>query len=130
MSVSGKYMTCKIGTTVIFDNYAWTVDENNKELDRTTGAFNGFGAEDLGIQRARIAIKGYMDVSLGQYTVVSTNTIITNLNLYRDENDTTPAYNFPTAKVFKSSQGGEVDGKIEWTSSINSYGDYTINDPT
>jgi len=130
MSVSGKYLTCKINGVVIFDNYGWTVKESAVKLGRTTGRFLGFRATDQGVLGANISIKGYMDVASGQYEPVEAGTIITNLYLYRDQNDTTAAYEFPQANVFDSTQGGEIEGKVEWTSESESYGIYYCNDPT
>ena len=129
MSISGKYLTAKIDGVVIFDNYAWTATESSVKLGRTTGAFNGYRASDQGIQDVQVAIKGYMDVTSGMYAPVEAGIIIEDLYLYRDENDATAAFEIPVAKVFVSTQGGEVEGKIEWTSTIDSYGEYTYNDP-
>ncbi len=128
MSISGKYMTCLIGSTVVADNYAWDVDEDAKELDRTVGADNGYGDLDLGVQRATISIKGYMDVATGQYTKVEAGQIISNVHLYRDSADAIPAYTFPLVAVPKSKQGGEVDGKIEWSATFKNKGGYTCVD--
>lgn len=121
-------MTCTINGIVIADNYAWDVDEEAKELDRTVGANNGFGNLDLGVQRATISIKGYMDVATGQYTKVEAGQIITNLYLYRDSADSYPSYSFPSVAVPKSKQGGEVDGKIEWSATFKNRGSYTSAD--
>ncbi|MBA4191312.1 MAG: hypothetical protein C0467_25295 [Planctomycetaceae bacterium] len=129
MSISGKYLTAKIGTTVITDNYAWDAAEGGQMLGRTTGAFLGKRAEDFGVDELTIIIKGYMDVAAGAYTPVRRGTTITNLRLYRDESDSVPAYDVPVAKVANSRQGAEVEGKVEWQAEIHAYGGWTYNDP-
>ena len=130
MSISGKYLTATIDGTEIFDNYAWDAAESGDELDRTTGAFAGYSATDVGVKSCRVTIKGYMDVTTGQYVAVKVSeTNITNLKLYRSSDDATPAFEFPEATIVKSRQGGEVKGKIEWQAEIVNYGEYTANDP-
>jgi len=130
--ISGKYLEAKIGgmaPVFIAGNYAWTAEEGADELDGTTGEDEGFENPDDGVYSCAINLKGYMDVATGQYAVVRRGTLIENLKLYRDKDDATPAYVFPVAKVFNSTQGGEVKGKVEWTSRIKAKGAYTYNDP-
>ena len=129
MSVSGKFMTCKIDTVEIFDNYAWDANEGADVLERTSGRHLGYEAEDLGVYNNHITIKGYMDVVLGQYTPVRRGTIITNLKLFRLASDSAPAFAIPIAVVVSSRQGGEIKGKIEWNCEVHSHGPYTYADP-
>jgi hypothetical protein len=130
MSISGKFMTCKIGPTVITLNSAWTADEEVKELDRTTGADLGFRNRDGGVQDLRITIKAYYDIATGQYAECEAGTVITNLSLYRDINDAEPAFLIPSCIALKSTQSAEVDGKIEWNAQIAIKGSYTYNEGT
>src|SRR5262245_47421418 len=114
MSVSGKFMSCTINGVEIFDNYAWTAEEGGDVLERTAGRHQGKEAEDMGVENCHVTIRGYMDVELGQYVPVRRGTIITNLRLFRDRGDSTPAFDIPEALSVRSKQGGEVKGKVEW----------------
>lgn len=130
MSISGKYLTCTIGATEIAGNYAWDADEGGDVLDATVGSDRGWEREDMGVQNLHVTIKGYMDVSTGQYAVVRRGTVISNLMLYRHLDDETPAFVVESALVVRSRQGGEVRGKLEWNAEVHSQGDVvTYNDP-
>lgn len=130
MSVSGKYMTCSINGLEIFDNYSWSMDEGGDALDRTTGAWNGWEAEDMGVQNGHVSIKGYMDVSTGQYLPIRRGQIITNLLLFPDENSIVPSFTIPEALIVRSTQGGEIRGKIEWSCEVHSRGEVIATDPS
>jgi hypothetical protein len=130
MSISGKFMTVKIGAVVVPLNSEWSVDEDVKELDRTTGADLGFRNRDGGIQDLHANLKAYMDISTGQYAEVQAGTVISNLNLYRDINDASPAFVIPSCLSLKSNQSVIVDDKCTWTANVATKGSYTYNDPT
>jgi hypothetical protein len=129
MSVSGKFLTCTINGVEVFDNFAWEAEEGGDVLERTAGRHNGKEAEDMGVENCHISIKGHMDVQLGQYTPVRRGTIITNLKLYRNRNDSTPAFDIPEALSARSKQGGEIKGKVAWDAEVHTRGEYTYNDP-
>lgn len=129
MSISGKYMEARIGATVVRGNFAWSAEEGAAELDGTTAQDNGFENPDDGLYSLVVNLRGYMDVATGQYVPVRRGTTISNLRLYRNKNDLAPAFDVPVAKVFNSTQGGEVAGKIEWTARVKAKGSYTYNDP-
>lgn len=132
MSFSGKKMEAKIGDVspvFVAGNYAWDAEEEADELDGTTGEDEGYKNPDDGLWGLTVNLKGYMDVAAGEYTPVRRGTLITNLKLYRDKDDATPAFVIPLAKVFRSRQGGEVSGKIEWAATVKAKGAYTYNDP-
>jgi hypothetical protein len=129
ITISGKYLTASIGGTEIYDNYAWDCDEDGTILDRSTGANAGWRKEDMGLQAAKVTIKGYMDVGSGQYVPVRRGTIITNLKLYRSNGDSLAAFEIAECLVSRSHQGAEVDGKIEWSATLNSRSEVITNDP-
>jgi hypothetical protein len=132
VSISGKYMETKIGDVspvFVAGNYGWTVEESADDLDGTTGEDDGYANHYDGVWDAVVNLKGYMDVAAGEYTPVRRGTTISNLKLYRDKDDATPAFTFPSCLVLNSTQGGEVRGKIEWTARIVLKGTYTYADP-
>jgi len=131
VSISGKYLTCSINGVEIAGNYAWDADEGGDVLDATVGADRGWERENMGVQNLHVTIKGYMDVSTGQYTRVRRGAEITNLELYRHIDDATPAFSVSEALAVRSRQGGEVRGKVEWSCEVHSQGDVvTYNDPS
>ena len=130
MSISGKYLTAMINGVVIQDNYSWSMDEGGDALDRTTGFWNGWEAEDMGVQNGHVSIKGYMDVANGQYIPIRRGTILTNLELFRNQDDATAAFTIAEALVVRSTQGGEIRGKIEWSCEVHSRGEVIANDPS
>jgi hypothetical protein len=70
-----------------------------------------------------------MDIVTGNYAAVRRGTIITNLELFRIDGETTPAFSVPQALVVRSKQSGEIRGRVEWQAEIHSRGTYTYNDP-
>lgn len=130
MSISGKKISAKIGIATVVGLVGWTVDEDAQELDGTTAADGGYENPDDGVWGATIQIKGILDIETGVYTPIRRGTLIANLNLYRDIGDVTPAYTFPLAKVFKSTQGAEIRGRFEVSATIKSKGVYAYNEPS
>ena len=129
MSISGKFITCTIGNVEVEGNYAWEVEEGGDVLDRTVGSDNGAARQDMGVQDCRISIRGYMDVSTGNYIPVRRGTVISNLELFRNDTDTNAAFVIPEALVSRSKQKAEVRGKVEWDCDALANGEYTCNDP-
>ena len=130
MSISGKYMIATVGDTLVHGNYAWTIEETADELDATTAEDGGYENPDDGVWSSTVNLKGYMNIIDGTYTPVRRGTLITDLRLYRNIDDAEPAFAIPLAKVFTSTQGGEVKGKIEWTAKIKTKGIYEYADPS
>lgn len=129
-TISGKYLTAMINGVEVYDNYAWDCDEDGTMLDRSTGANGGWRKEDMGLQAAKVTIKGYMSIASGQYTVVRRGTIITDLQLFRAADDAAPAFSIAECIVSRSRQGAEVDGKVEWNATLNSRSEVIANDPS
>lgn len=129
MSVSGKKLSMKVGVTTFAAIVGWTVREKVDELDAATAADAGYDHPDAGFAGATIEIKGVLDITTGVYSPIKAGTTITTLKLYRDINDTTEAYSFPTALVVESSQGAENRGRFEISATAKSSGTYTYNEP-
>jgi hypothetical protein len=129
MSVSGKFLTAKIGSTVIVGNYGWTVRESAEKLDAVTAADAGKNRKDFGVEEAHITLKLLLDITSGAYAPVVMGTQITNLKLFRNASDVNPAYDFPTVRIFDSTQGAEVRGRFEVTAEGENVGTYTRNEP-
>ena len=133
MTHSGKEIEAKIGgmaPVFVSGNYAWNMEENADELDGTTGEDAGYENPSVGVYSGVVMLKGYMDIVSGTYTPIRRGTTISNLKLYRDKDDTNPAFSIPSAVVLQSTQGGEVRGKVEWTARIKTKGSYTYNEPS
>lgn len=129
MSVSGKFLTAAIGTTVIVGNYAWSVTERFDKLDAITAADGGANHKDFGVGEADITLRLLMDVTTGAYEPVAAGAEITNLRLFRKATDDAPAYEFPAVRIFESTQGAEIRGRVEVTANGENVGAYTRNDP-
>ena len=129
MSVSGKYLTAKIGAAEIVGNYSWSVTERYDKIDAITAADGGNNRKDFGVGEADISLKLLIDVADGEVEPVVAGTEITNLKLYRKASDAQPAYLFPTARIFESTQGAEIRGRVEFTCSGENVGSYTRNEP-
>lgn len=129
MSVSGKKIAAKIGTTLIVGLVSWRVRESSQELDATTGADAGYEHPDNGVLGATIELNGVMDLTSGEYVPIRAGTEFTDLKCYRDAADTDPAFLFPTARVFESGQGGGVKERFEINCTAKSVGSYTVTDP-
>lgn len=129
MSVSGKYMTAKIGAAVIVGNHGWTVEEDFEKLDAVTAADAGANRKDFGVGEAQITLKLLLDVTTGAYNPVCAGTEIAQLKLYRNASDLSPAFTFPIARIFRSSQGAEIRGRFEVTASGENVGTYTRAEP-
>ena len=129
MSVSGKFLTAKIGTAVIVGNYAWTVKESVEKLDAITAADAGANRKDFGVEEAQITIKLLVDVTTVKYEPLAAGTEVTSLKLYRVATDAQPAFSFPLARVFDSDQGGELRGRFEMSAQLENVGAYTRFEP-
>ena len=129
MSVSGKYIVAKINGTIVAGVQEWEADETIDQLDGTTGADEGFEADDGGIQRVVVTMNLVQDITTGVYSAVRAGTSITNLTLYRDKDDAQPAFSIPIFRVFQSTNRGEVRGRVTVRVVGRSYGTYTVNDP-
>lgn len=127
--ISGKALTAKIGATTIVGVFNWEAEEVAAELDTTTAADGGFDHPEDGVKSLTVRLRGYMDTVDGEYAPIRRGTTISNLNLFRASTDATAAFVIPTAKVFRSTQGGEIKGRIEWSAEIKAVGSYTYNDP-
>ncbi|MBA4192479.1 MAG: hypothetical protein C0467_31305 [Planctomycetaceae bacterium] len=131
--ISAKLIEAKIGDVspvFIPGNQAWSVTEKAAELEGETGEDEGYENPDDGLWGATIELRCFMDTVTGEYVAIRRGTLITNLKLYRDKDDTLPAFVFPLCKVFTSTQGGETKGRVEVTATIRSKGPYSCNDPS
>ncbi|WP_439626023.1 hypothetical protein [Gemmata sp.] len=131
---SGKYLTVRLGNMspiAMPDNFAWSVDDDVKELERTVGADNGFGNVDGGVRRAAIQISFYVDIS-DVATIVTDcqpDNVLEYLKLYYRKDDAAPAYTFDEALVLKASLGAEVDGQFLLKVSLKNKGTFSVADP-
>jgi hypothetical protein len=131
MSVSGKYLACTIDGVDFEDLMDWTVDEDSEAVERVTGSTGGFHDEDSGIQKAAITMNFVQDTTTGFYVAVRAGTVVENLRLWRNAGDTTPAFDFPLARVQRSgvkvqAKGGPVTVPLTL---VNKRA-YTANDPS
>ncbi|AMV28788.1 hypothetical protein VT84_30625 [Gemmata sp. SH-PL17] len=129
MSVSGKYLTAKIGAAEIKGTYAWRVSERYEKLDAITAADNGNNRKDFGVGEAEISLRLLIDIASGAYEPVAAGTEITALTLYRKKGDAQPAYSFPLVRIFDSEQGAEIRGRVEVNATGENVGIYARNEP-
>jgi hypothetical protein len=105
------------------------VREKFERLDAITAADAGANRRDFGVGEAAITLRLLIDCTTGKYEPIVAGTEITTLKLYRQSTDTSPAYTFPIARVFDSSQGGEIRGRFEVTAEAENVGTYTRAEP-
>ena len=130
MSVSGAYLSARIGNTTIAGVQSWTASESVDELDAQVGSDNGYSKYDFGSITLSVTLDLVQDISSGVYTTIRAGTTITNLNLYRNANATSQAFNVPTFKVYESEQKGAIKDRFTTRVSGKAYGNYTAYDPS
>lgn len=113
MSISGKFLTVKLGGAVVRGPQAWTVSETCHVLDGQTAKHGGFSADECGTPSAAITIELVQDTKDGPYSGIRRGTRLLDLALFRSEADALPAFLFPFANVMKSENAGQV--KSRWT---------------
>jgi len=128
MSVSGKFLTAKIGTATIVGVTEWNAEEDPDVLDATVGG-PGYTDTDTGPGDVRVTMTVLIDTTTGQYAPVRAQTLITNLKLYRIVTDTTPAFTLPAAIVTRSSQRAAARGRVEATIECKNKGVYSAAEP-
>lgn len=129
MSISGAYLSAKIGSTEIEGVMEWTAEEEVEELDRTGGADQGFGNRDAGVKDLTVTMRLFQDTTTGDYATIKAGTTITNLRLRRVAADTNPAFDIPSALVLRSSTAVKTRGGIYVDVTAKNRGSYTTNDP-
>ncbi len=130
MSISGKYLTARLGATNITGTHEWSVSESGDRLEATTGANNGRGKKDVGVIDTRIKVVFYLDVSSGAFVFIRTGTALTDLKLFADGNSVTPLYSISSATVFEASVRGQIRDRFIVDAEIEANGDVvTANNP-
>lgn len=129
MSISGKLGGGKIDGVVIAGVQDWEAVETIDQLDGTTGSDGGYENDDGGVRRVEVTMNLVQDISTGVYSAVSAGTEITNLQLFRDLADVSPAFAIPTFRVYESGNRVEVRGRSTVRVRGRSAGSYTRNDP-
>lgn len=122
MSISGKFLTAKINTTVIAGVHEWTVNETADRLEATTGADGGRGKKDVGVIDTTVRIVFYFDITTGEHLFIAAGTTITTLKLFADGAAVTPLYSFTTAKVFDKTVRGQIRDRFIVDTDIEAYG--------
>lgn len=128
-TISGKYLIVTVGSTVLVGPQGWTVRETTDQLDGTTGADAGFENDDFGIIRAEIDLELVQNLATGIYNDIGALTTLTALRCYRASTDTQPAFYFPIARVYESTNMGKVKERFTVAVKARSNGTYTRYDP-
>lgn len=131
MSVAGSYLEVEVNGVSLADVMEWTFSESGEALDRTTGSTAGYHKADPGVMRGEGTIRFVQDTSTGFYAVVRARTILTNLKLFLNASDPTPAYQFPEALVLTSGREVRVKGGgVMLPVTFENRGAYTANEPS
>lgn len=130
MAITGKYLSCAIGTTNIAGVQGWTATEDVAKLDGQTGNHAGFSANEPGGITLSITMDLIQDITSGVYSTISAGTTISNLKLYRNANGTSIAFDVPSFVVFNSEQKGAVRDRFTVRVSGEAYGSYTKSNPS
>lgn len=130
MSISGKFLTAKIGTTNIAGTHEWSCRETGDKLEATTGTDGGRGKKDVGVIDTIVRVVFYLDITTGAHGFIRTGTTLSNLKLFLDGSATNPLYAFTTAKVFDCNTRGQVRDRFIVEADIEAYGNVvTANEP-
>lgn len=128
-TISGKYGIATLENSVLVGIQGWTVRETTDQLDGTTGQDLGFENDDAGIIRAEIDLEIVQNAATGIYNVIGAQTLLTTLRLYRVFSDAQPAFLFPFARVYESTNALKIRERITVTVKARSNGSYTRYDP-
>jgi hypothetical protein len=128
-SISGKKLSVDINSVTLLGTVSWRCREKVDELDGASAATSGYDSPEAGFAGATVEIRGWFDILAGDYTPIRAGTTLTNLELFRDITDVTPAFLFGSALVVTSDQGAENRGRFEINATVKSKGSYTYNDP-
>lgn len=130
MSVAGCYLEVEVDGVSLAGPTEWTVTETGESLDRTAGDTGGYHKGDPGVMRAEGSMRFVQDTSTGFYAVVRARTILTNLKLFINSNDPSPAFLFPEALVLTSGREVRVKGQgVMLPVTFENRGSYTANEP-
>jgi voltage-gated potassium channel Kch len=130
MSVAGCYLEVEVDGTSLAGPMEWQVTESGEALDRTAGDTAGYHKADAGVLRAEGSIRFVQDTSTGFYAAVRARTILTNLKLFLNSSDPSPAYLFPEALVLSSGREVRVKGQgVMLPITFESRGSFTVNEP-
>jgi hypothetical protein len=129
MAISGKKLSVDINGATLLGIVSWRASERVEELDAASAATNGFDNPEAGFGGCTVSIRGWFDILTGDYAPLRAGTVLTNLELFRNIDDVTPAFLFASALVMESDQGAENRGRFEINATVKSKGSYTYNDP-
>jgi hypothetical protein len=128
MSVSGAFLRCTINGTRVGVLHSWQADDaGSDKLDRTSGDDDGFTNRDIGCLDLVVSLGIYFDTTTGTNLTFSTGAVISNVLLYFNSGDATPAFNIPLALVMSNPKTVEVRGRCETTFQIGNKGPYNRN---
>lgn len=129
MSISGKKVGCKIGSSAVAGVYKarmrWTPDV----LDGTNGGGGGFQDTDIGTLGVEVDVSGWFDTTTGAISAIIPGTVVTNFKFFVDLDDATETLLMPSAVVIDGELGGEARGRVDFTMKVRNKGTYTYNDP-
>lgn len=128
-TVSGKYLAVTVQNVVLVGEQGWTVRETTDQLDGTTGADEGFENDDAGIIRAEIDLELVQNLASGIYVAIAAQTLLVELRCFRAVTDAQPAFYFPFARVYESTNMGKVRERFTVAVKARSNGIYTRYDP-
>ncbi|MDB5312920.1 MAG: hypothetical protein JWO38_7122 [Gemmataceae bacterium] len=133
--ISGKYLQVTLSNGIIVSGVQeWRARETVDKLDAQTAVHLGFYANQQGCQLLSVDITLVQDISNGIYTMVSANSTLTNLALWRSYQDTIggilhPAFLIPVFNVFESDNGSAIKDRFTVKFSGEAYGPYQRFDP-
>lgn len=133
MPITGSHMSMKIGNmspVLVPGVQQWSADDTVAELDGTTAEDNGYERFDFGLKGLRVTAQLVIDILAGDLVTIQSGTTITYLKLYAHTNSTSPIYTLPIARVFRSTPGGEMQGRFMYNVEIRSVGPFTLANPS
>lgn len=128
-TISGKYLVGVYSGQIITGMQGWTARSTVDQLDGTTGSDAGYENDDYGVGRCEIELELVQNLATGWYTQLQAGQRITELRLYRAVSDAQPAFYFPIATIYESTNMGKVKERFTVSIKARSNGIFYATNP-
>jgi hypothetical protein len=129
MTIAGKFSTAKIAGTNIRGVQKSTAAGKAAELDGTTAEDRGFENPDAGLRSMTVSLFLVIDITTGDLTTIQEGVEIENLEVYAHIDSPAPVREIPLFLVLEATYEGEVNGRVTYSVTGKSKGEYFNHDP-
>ncbi len=126
-SISAKRLGAVFNAAALPMVYGIDADDAGDKLDATVGADMGYGDTDVGIRQGNFTFRCLIDVA-GGVTPLQPRDQLTDFEYFYDTVlSPLPAISAAKCIVLSARRTGEVRGRWEYTVTIDTRGQYTVN---